>query len=75
MRDPFTEMINFFKTNPTYLIVILLVILFFYLVGRAKQENSSNVVKTKKCPMCGGSLVREDGVTKCSNYPKCRYKK
>ena len=47
MRDPFTEMINFFKTNPTYLIVILLVILFFYLVSRAKQENSSNVVKTK----------------------------
>jgi len=74
MRDPFTEMINFFKTNPTYLVVILLIIVFFYLVSRAKKENN-HVVKTKKCPMCGGSLVREDGVTRCSNFPKCRYKK
>ena len=73
MRDPFSEMVNFFKANPTYLIVILLVILFFYLVGRAKKE--SNIIKNNKCPMCGGNLIKDSGVVKCVNYPKCRYKK
>lgn len=73
MKDPFREMISFFKDNPLYLIIILLVIVFFYLVGRTKKENTS--IKRGRCPMCGGNIIKEDGIVKCVNYPKCRYKK
>ena len=73
MRDPFTEMINFFKEHPSYLVVILLILVISYLIGRMKK--GSNVIKNNNCPMCGGNLIKEDGVVKCVNYPKCRYKK